>query len=127
MTRDVRTVKDDVTVAELVHRMFQERYLSLPVLDARERLVGLVTLQDVRKVRAQGWDENSTAVREIMSRRLERIGEEESALDAFQRISRSESGRLLVTDEAGELRGIISKTDLVRAIQVRTVESELEE
>jgi Zn-dependent protease/CBS domain-containing protein len=127
MTRDVRTVRDDVSVAELIQRMFQERYLTLPVLDGSERLVGLVTLQDVRKVRAQGWDENSRTVGEIMSRKLEQIREHQSALDAFQRISRSESGRLLVTGQGGELRGIISKTDLVRAIQLRTVETELEE
>ncbi len=127
MTREVRTVRDDLRVAELIQRMFQERYLTLPVLDGSERLVGLVTLQDVRKVRAQGRDENSTTVGEIMSRKLEQIREHQSALDAFQRISRSESGRLLVTGQAGELRGIISKTDLVRAIQLRTVETELEE
>jgi predicted transcriptional regulator len=89
--------------------------------------VGLVTLQDVRKLRAQGRDENSTTVGEIMSTKLEQIREHQSALDAFQRISRSESGRLLVTGDSGELRGIISKTDLVRAIQIRTVEAELEE
>jgi Zn-dependent protease/CBS domain-containing protein len=127
MTREVRTVREDVAVADLIARMFQDRYLTLPVLDGSERLVGLVTLQDVRKLRAQGRDENSTTVGEIMSTKLEQIREHQSALDAFQRISRSESGRLLVTGDSGELRGIISKTDLVRAIQIRTVEAELEE
>ncbi|MEJ2082973.1 MAG: CBS domain-containing protein [Acidobacteriota bacterium] len=127
MTHDVRTVPEDMSVSDLIHRMFTEHYLSFPVLDSGGSLIGLVTLQDVRKARAAGHDEGRMRVSEIMSRQFAKIREHQSAFDAFQRISGADSGRLVVTDTDGKLAGIISKTDLLRVVQVRMVESELSE
>ncbi len=127
MTHEVHTVAEDMSVAALVHQMFSEHYLSFPVLDGNGDLTGLVTLQDVRKARADGRDEGQMKVSEIMARRFDKIREHQSAFDAFQRISRAESGRLVVTDSDGKLSGIISKTDLLRVVQVRMMEAELSE
>ncbi|HLV01022.1 MAG TPA: CBS domain-containing protein, partial [Acidobacteriota bacterium] len=98
-----------------------------PVVDHSGSLMGIVTLQDIRKLKATGGDESSVTVADIMSRDIGQIGEHESALEAFQRISHTPSGRLLVTDPRGSLRGIISKTDLIRAVQVRMVGMDLDE
>ena len=125
MTRDVHTVSAGMAVADLVHGMLTEHYLSFPVLDAEGRLCGLVTLNDVRKARAAGKEEGRMRVEEIMSRQFDKIREHQSAFDAFQRISRAESGRLVVVDSEGKLAGLISKTDLLRVVQVRMVETEL--
>ncbi|MFZ0430250.1 MAG: site-2 protease family protein [Acidobacteriota bacterium] len=127
MTHEVHTVAEDMTVSDLVHRMLTEHYLSFPVLDAEGRLTGFVTLQDVRKHRSTDGDEGRMRVAEIMSRRIDRIREHQSALDAFQRIANADSGRLVVTNADGRLSGIISKTDLLRVVQVRMVEAELSE
>jgi Zn-dependent protease len=123
MTRDVITISNETRVSDLVQRMFLERHLAFPVLDAGSRLVGFVTLQDVRRMKASGRPEAETTVGEIMTRNVERIGVHESAFEAFQRIGRSKTGRLVVIDDKGRLIGLISKTDLIRAVQVRTVES----
>jgi Zn-dependent protease/CBS domain-containing protein len=123
MTRDVVTVSSETRVSDLVQRMFLERHLSFPVLDSGSRLVGFVTLQDVRQMKASGRREAEATVGEIMTRNVERIGEHESAFEAFQRIGRSKTGRLVVVDNRERLIGLISKTDLIRAVQVRTVES----
>jgi Zn-dependent protease/CBS domain-containing protein len=122
MTRQVVTVSSETRVSDLVQRMFRERHLSFPVLDDTSRLVGFVTLQDIRRMKASGQPEAETTVGEIMTHDVERIGEHESAFEAFQRIGRSKTGRLVVIDQFGRLIGLISKTDLIRAVQVRTVE-----
>jgi Zn-dependent protease/CBS domain-containing protein len=122
MTRQVVTVSSDTRVSDLVQRMFRERHLSFPVLDEASRLVGFVTLQDIRQMKASGKREAETTVGQIMTHDVERIGEHESAFEAFQRIGRSKTGRLVVIDRLGRLIGLISKTDLIRAVQVRTVE-----
>lgn len=122
MTRDVVTVSSDTKVSDLVQRMFRERHLSFPVLDQTSNLVGFVTLQDIRQMKASGRRETETTVGEIMTRDVERIGEHESAFEAFQRIGRSKTGRLVVVDHYGRLIGLISKTDLIRAVQVRALE-----
>lgn len=121
MTREVRTVSTGTRVVELVKKMFEERHLAFPVLNESGELVGMVTLGDLRRHRASGGSDAETTVEQIMSREVGRIGRQESALEAFQRISRNASGRLVVVDEAGRLIGIISKTDLIRAVQVRMV------
>ena len=127
MTREVSTVPREMKVSELIKRMFEQRHLGFPVVDHFNRMAGFVSLQDVRNFKASGLDENTTPVEAIMSRAIGTINENASALDAFQRISQSESGRLVVLDSSGRLRGIISKTDLVRAVQLANLGSEIRE
>jgi CBS domain-containing protein len=127
MTRNPHTVTEPMTISDLIHHMFAEKYLAYPVVDGTGNLTGFVTLQDVRKVRSEGHDESTLTVADIMSRQFDKIREHQTALDAFQRIGRSSSGRLLVVDSEGRLQGIISKTDLVRTVQVRMVERELDD
>jgi predicted transcriptional regulator len=48
-----------------------------------------------------------------------RIGEDAPATEALNRMSANGFGRLVVVDPEGRMIGIITKTDLIRAIQVR--------
>jgi Zn-dependent protease/CBS domain-containing protein len=124
MTRNVHTVPEEMTVAELVQKMFAERYLAYPVVDRQGELVGFVTIQEVREARRHAADDSSLLVRDIMNPKVERVHYTQSALDAFHRILRSEAGRLVVVDDFDRLVGIVSKTDLLRAIQVRMLDKE---
>ncbi len=49
------------------------------------------------------------------------LNEGECAVDAFERITKEGVDRLAVPDAADRLVGIISKTDLVRAVQVKMI------
>jgi len=124
MTRNVHTVPEEMTVAELVQKMFAERYLAYPVVDRQGELVGFVTIQEVREARRHAADDSSLLVRDIMNPKVERVHYTQSALDAFHRILRTEAGRLVVVDDFDRLVGIVSKTDLLRAIQVRMLDKE---
>jgi len=124
MTRNVHTIPEEMTVAELVQKMFAERYLAYPVVDRQGELVGFVTIQEVREARRHAADDSSLLVRDIMNPKVERVHYTQSALDAFHRILRTEAGRLVVVDDFDRLVGIVSKTDLLRAIQVRMLDKE---
>lgn len=115
MTREVSTVHPRMRVSELVDKMLRERHLGYPVLDDADRLIGMVTLGGI-----QGADPDA-AVEQVMSRRIVTIQQGSSALEAFQIMSRNNFERLVVVDSSGQMVGIISKTDLVRAVQVRIV------
>ncbi len=115
MTRDVQTVHPQMRVSDLVDKMLRERHLGYPVLDDAGGLVGMVTLGGI-----QGADPNAT-VEQVMSRRIVTIQQNRSALEAFQTMSRNNFERLVVVNPWGQMVGIISKTDLVRAVQVRIV------
>ncbi len=125
MSSPVRTVDAQMTMSNLVHKMFQERHLGYPVVDGRGRVQGAITLDDVQRCR-QDWARYSDVpVSSVMTQPLETIEENQSALEAFQKMSRNRFQRLLVLAPSGEIAGIVSKTDLMRALQIRLVEVDL--
>jgi predicted transcriptional regulator len=114
-----------MSVDQLIKRMFEQHHLGFPVVDSSDRVVGFVSLPDVRRLKASGLDENTATVEMIMSREIAAIDVNASALEAFQLINQGEAGRLVVLDSTGKLRGIISKTDLIRAVQIANLEDQL--
>jgi Zn-dependent protease len=118
MTRQVKTVPPDLTVEQLKTRMLQDHHLGFPVVDGH--LMGLVTLKDVA-----GADPH-TRVDQVMSRQIHTIPQRESAAEAFERMSKNDFARLIVTDDQGQMAGILTKTDLMRALQLRLLGTGME-
>ena len=113
MTSAVVTVPADLLVSELVHDYFmRHRFHSFPVLD-NGRLVGLVTLHEVKQLPREKWD--STPVRQIMNTHVLSLSVSpgDTAMSAWMRLASHNLGRLPVV-ENGELVGILSQQDLVR-------------
>ncbi|RIH84583.1 putative zinc metalloprotease Rip3 [Calidithermus terrae] len=112
MTLEVRSVPPTLSVGELLQRMFLERHMGYPVVE-EGRVVGLISLEDL-----QGADP-AAPITERMGK-LEAIAPEASALEALKRMAECNFSRLVVM-ENGRMVGILSKTDLLRALQVRLV------
>ncbi|MDR7482649.1 MAG: site-2 protease family protein [Armatimonadota bacterium] len=115
MTREVRTVAADMRVADLLQQMLRERHLGYPVVDRAGHLVGMVDLADLQGTTPEA------RVEQVMSHEIGTIAPTATALDAFLRMSRRNFGRLVVVGRDRELVGILSKTDLIRAIQIRLI------
>ncbi|SFR36445.1 Zn-dependent protease (includes SpoIVFB) [Halogeometricum rufum] len=120
--RDVMTPREkldvvDVTtsVADLLDRMFRERHTGYPVL-RNGSLVGMVTLNDARSVNEVERD--AYRVEDVMSGELATISPDAGAMDAITTMQQNGVGRLPVVDEAGELVGLISRSDLVTALNI---------
>ncbi|MEM4780661.1 MAG: M50 family metallopeptidase [Halalkalicoccus sp.] len=111
---DVHTVSPNTSIAELLERMFSERHTGYPVMDGG-RLVGLVTLSDAREV--DPVERDAFRVDDVMTTELKTIGPDDEAMDALQRMQQDRIGRLLVV-ENGDLVGLISRTDLMTALNV---------
>ncbi len=121
MTRDVDSVPPEVSLETLVEQYFwKKKHGGYPVVEYG-RLVGLVTIEDVRKTAHGLWP--STSVREVMTpaERLVLANPERKAIDAFMDLSQKNIGRMPVVD-GGRLLGIITRSDLVHAIRVRQTE-----
>jgi CBS domain-containing protein len=117
---DVDTVDAETSVAALVDRMFRTRHTGFPVVQ-NDRLVGMVTLEDARKV--DEVERDAYRVEEIMSRDLHTIDPGEDAMEAFSRMQEHGVGRLVVVREdsgyeEGAFTGIISRTDLMTALDI---------
>jgi Zn-dependent protease/CBS domain-containing protein len=114
MSSEVRTVPPSLTLDELVDHMFREKHRGYPVVE-NGVMLGIVTLSDVQKV-PEG-ERSSAKVEQIMTRKLYVIGPQEEASAAMKKMNELGIHRLPVM-ESERLAGIVSREDLVRAIEL---------
>jgi CBS domain-containing protein len=91
------------------------RFTSLPVVDDRGALVGLVTLRRLRQVPPEQRATTRLAAVACPRDRLVTVAPDEPLADLLGRVSADEDGRALVL-EGGRLVGIVSPTDIMRAL-----------
>ncbi|NKE36697.1 CBS domain-containing protein [Natronococcus sp. JC468] len=107
------TVSTELPTAELLDRMLRERHTGYPVLEDGS-LVGIVTLEDVQE-RAP---DTGGVVRDAMSTDPVTIPLDAEATTALRTLQEENVGRLLVVDADGSLAGLLSRTDLMTALEV---------
>ncbi|MDM7934069.1 MAG: CBS domain-containing protein [Methanothrix sp.] len=114
MSSGVRTITSKTTLRELTQLMFQEKHRGYPVVDGGA-LVGIVTITDLQKV--PDSERDTTTAGEVMARELYVIAPDEEASTAMRIMNEKGIRRLPVMD-GGRLVGIVSREDLVRAIEI---------
>jgi CBS domain-containing protein len=84
-----------------------------------DRLVGMVTLQDLREISRDRWEQ--TTVREIMTSvdDLTTLEPDGDAADALQALTRRDVRQLPVLDGA-QLVGMLRRQDIVRWLQLHS-------
>ncbi len=112
---NLETVSEETTISDLLARMFSERHIGYPVL-RNGNLVGMVTLDDAGAV--EEVERDAYRVEDVMSTDLYTIHPDADAMTAFQQMQQNGVGRLPVVNEAGDLVGIVSRTDMMRAFNV---------
>lgn len=119
MTREIHAVEPDVLLSDLVNDYFYRyKHGGFPVAK-NSNLLGLVTIQDVKKMPREKWKE--TRVADVMTscEKLTCVDPDEKAIDALMKMSKQAVGRLPV-QKNGKLVGIVSRSDVMKAIQMRT-------
>ena len=117
MTRvpNVIYVPPDWTLDQLIETMFKTKHMGYPVQESLDSpALGVITFSDVQKVLAS--ERATTRVEDVMKREIISIPPDADAYDALKLMSTHNLGRLMVMED-GEMQGIVSRTDLVRAIQ----------
>ncbi len=110
MTRPVTTISADQTVAEAADSLFRDRIGSL-LVEAEDEIVGIVTETDVVGLVADGKDP-STSVSEVASTSLITVESSARIEEAAEKMKRHTIKKLPVTDESGEIVGIVTTTDI---------------
>jgi predicted transcriptional regulator len=117
MRSDPPTCLPDCSVSRLVHEhIMGTDDQAFPVLDDG-RLVGLVTLEDVRKVSRDAWD--TTTVSEIMTPadQLVVVAPQEDAAEALEKLTQRDVRQLPVLRD-GQLVGLLRRRDIVKWLQL---------
>ncbi|MGB9980083.1 CBS domain-containing protein [Methanobacterium sp.] len=118
MTRNVDTLTPDIPVADALSTMFRQRHMGYPVME-RNHIVGIITFEDISRIPE---DNRNIQIKEIMSKNIISAAPNEPVFESFEKISRNNIGRLPVI-ENNELVGIISKTDVMKALKMLDAKS----
>jgi len=120
MTENVLTVLPSLTLDEIVNDYFlKHRFGRFPVAEG-DKFLGVITIHDVKKIPREKWA--FTKVGEIVqySAKPLTVGPDNDAVHALMQMAREELGHLLVVDKEKKLIGIITRTDIIRLIKVKT-------
>lgn len=111
---ELTTVEVDVPLSDMLDVMLEDRHIGYPVLDTG-RFVGLVTLEDI-----QSTELTDGVVAGVMTPvdELTTVSPSTEVMEAFRRVGSTNVGRLPVVDENGELVGLVTRTDLMRAFRI---------
>jgi len=119
MTPQPLALDGNLTVDQFVHQVaLTHRFSTYPLVDPVGRLVGLVTLNRVRDVPPE--QRATTRLRDIACPPTEvPTGRpDEPIRDLLERMHGCADGRAMVVDEQGRVIGVVSPTDLARALEV---------
>lgn len=118
MHRSVPTVSPDLMVSQFVDDyVMGHGEQAFPVL-LGDQLVGMVSVQDVRKVARPEWE--SVSIKDIMTPRpkLEVVNPDEDASEALHKLSERDIRQVPVV-EAGRLVGLLRRQDIIRWLQLQ--------
>ena len=126
MTRQVVTIRSETGLLEARSLMDENRIRHLPVVDADDRLVGIVSDRDIRSAMPslvlEDFDSAEVRARlervtagDVMTRIPDTVTPAHTIQDALLLITEKKVGAFPVVDGDGKLKGILSVRDLIRA------------
>ncbi|CAN5218875.1 acetoin utilization AcuB family protein [soil metagenome] len=125
MTRDPVTLGPDDSLAKAMEITRTRRIRHLPVVAGGDRLAGISSDRDIRSATPfpLGLDEpegttswERTPVAAVMTREVITVTPNEPIEDAAHLLCKHRIGSLPVVDGEGRLQGIVTHTDLLRAL-----------
>jgi CBS domain-containing protein len=128
MSGDPVSAQPDESALAAHERMIRQGVRHLPVVDGDRRVVGVLSIDDLRAALPVGADwrqpisESARAavagwtVGDLMSHAPETLGPDDTLQTAAERMADRRIGCLPIVDGAGRLAGILSETDVLRAL-----------
>ena len=126
MTRPVITAQQTETLGAVTARMVKAGLKRVPVVDEKEKLVGMLSRLDILHLVANTPVEALPpqsplgavrTVREIMSSTIPMVNQDDNLVQVVERFAQANTHRLIVVDDHGKAVGLISDSDVVSRIQ----------
>lgn len=122
MHTTLETIGPNQTVAEAVVTLAEQHVSGLPVVEGRNRLVGVISMSDVLQLLSESLDSerrgeilDSTLVRDVMTAKPVTVDPDLDVHDAARQMLYREIHRVFVEYE-GVLVGVLSQSDIVGAV-----------
>ena len=133
MHSPVLTISPDTLISTAQMTMKQNKVRRLAVVNEKDRLIGIVTIGDVREASPSDattlsiWELNylwgQLTVKKIMTHDVITIHADETIYDAAKLMLDHKISGLPVTDDKGDLIGMITESDIFRMVVQLGVEA----
>ena len=111
----VPRVAPTASFSDLMREMSAKGLGAAAIVDGQQRLLGIFTDGDLRRLVEQGRDLRSTVAADVMHAQPKTIGLQALAVDAADLMEAQRITCVLVLDAQGQLCGAVSSNDLMRA------------
>ena len=115
MTYAPITIPDDTDYWKASEIMQEKDLHHIPVVDEADKIVGILTLRDL-KIAGMHFGEANVEVSEVMHSPVVTVAADEPLADAAKRMVENRIGGLPVLGVDGQIVGILTETDLHRAL-----------
>ena len=114
MNHEVTTCSSDTTLETAAILMWDGDCGTVAIVDDEARVIGIITDRDIcMAVALQHKHANTIQVQEVMSRHLFTCHPESDIMNALKTMSFQKVRRLPVTNDSGQVEGIISIEDII--------------
>lgn len=115
MTRDVMVASPRMHMSDLLELLRQNHISGAPVIDNGD-LVGIISLEDL--IRATVAGDIEAHISQYMTTSVVTVKTYDPIVEAIEKFTETNLGRLPVVDENGKLVGMITKGDVTRGVLV---------
>lgn len=112
-SQDLLTLDSSVSIKKAAEILSTEGIEGAPVVKDG-KIVGVLTQSDITRALAQ--DKENLKIKNIMSKHVITVEPDVMIADAIEIMNKKHVGRLIVVDENGNIRGIVTRTDLLDKI-----------
>ncbi len=107
-------VRPESSIKEVIVHITESRVGATAVLDENERVVGIITDGDVRRMLQKYDDLSGLKAMDIMSRHPKTIDLTALAVEALKKMKSHNISQLIILDEDGKYRGIVHMHEILK-------------
>ncbi len=117
MAKHYATLKPEQEIISAVKTLLEYHQSAAPVVDSNMQMVGLLSEADCMKETVQEgyYNEGSALVKDLMSNKVDTVSPE-TEIGEISEILISKKRRMMPVVEAGQLVGIVSRHDVLKAL-----------
>ena len=128
MVRNLVSVSENLTLDGLLHLIKESTHTYFPVVNRKEELVGIISLQDIRPALLEDALMNLVVARDIMRENVVTLISDETLYEAMAKFGSRDIDQIPVVDRGNprKVLGMLRKTDVINAYQNAVLKRGLE-
>ncbi len=119
MQSPVYTITSDMTISDAWKIVVEKRYRHLPIINTEKQLIGLLSDRDLLRYFADSDNDISVPVSKIMHTDILTAEPEVKIRDVARVLIEERIGCMPIVNHKNELEGIITRSDILRALLVK--------